>query len=382
MQHIKQLLKDNNLSQRNLASHLGLSPASVNLILNHNQYPTTPSKSVIIGGINKFFTDHGIKFQHKPDAPASRHTTLTEEIDMYIEAKGLTYQAKKQFGLFNNPFNQDVTSDKQMFKNDSIKHIKMEMIDAAKNSGFKAIIGEVGSGKTIIREDFIDYVETTEQPFIIIQPNINNSADTNTKSGKILKAQDIEEAILNELAPLERPKRSTQARANQIKELLSNSYQAGNRHLLIIEEAHSLATQTLRHLKRFHETKLGRSRLLGIVLIGQPELQHKLSPKQHEVREIVQRCEVIKLEPLHPNDIASYLNTKLQNSNVSLSKIIDQSGIDAIVRRLIFKQNDNKNSSVISMLYPLAINNLMTKAMNKAAELGVPVINADLIMNV
>ncbi len=399
--NIKQTLIDNNISQANLASHLGISKSSVNLIVNHGKYPKNPSKAVLIPAINQFFTDRGIKFSPSAfNSPPDKgelegvakgvgnaqqkitnenQTTTQEDIDMFIQPTSLNPTARKHFGLFSNPFNQDVTCDEQMYRNNNIHHIREELNEAVKNSGFKAIIGESGSGKTTIREDFIEYVEASEQPYVLIQPSINCSADSINK-GKILRAQDIEEAILTELDPTARPRRSTQARAKQLKNKLESSYKLGYRHLLIIEEAHSLSTHTLRHLKRFHESKLGRKRLLGIVLIGQPELAQKLSPKNADVREVVQRCEIINLEPLHPTEIADYLALKLKSSHCSLDKLIDQSGIEAISQKLLINTGSNpRQNKVISMLYPLAINNLMTKAMNTASSIGIPIINADLI---
>lgn len=331
--------------------------------------------------INNYLADLNID-QHTIQQALNKtdsHVTQ-EQNDMFIQPTSLKQHTKKHFGLISNPFMQDVSSEQQMFKNSTIHYVRAELLDAVKNNGFKAIIGESGAGKTTIREAFIEDVEQTEKPFIIIQPNINCSADTMAK-GKILKAQDIEEAIIQKLSPLTKPKRGTQARAEQIKQLLTDSHKAGYQHLLLIEEAHSLALPTLRHLKRFHETKLGRSRLLSIVLIGQPELKQKLSPSNREVIEVSQRCEIVELEPLQPHDIADYLRVKLQDSPLTLDKLIDPSGIEAIARKLTVITSHGKQQKVISILYPLAINNLMTKAMNHCADLGLPIINADLIMN-
>ncbi len=391
--NIKQTLIDNNISQANLASHLGISKSSVNLIVNHGKYPKNPPKAVLIPAINQFFTDRGIKFSHTTASTSlsqreargdlDNQTTTQEDIDMFIQSKGLSQKARKHFGVFTNPFIQDVTCDEQMYHNENTHHIREQLYEAVRNSGFKAIIGEVGSGKSTIREDFIERVEAHEQAFVLIQPSIKQSADSLNK-GKILKAGDIEEAILLELDPTARPRRSTQARAKQIQDCLESSYKLGYRHLLIIEEAHSLSTHTLRCLKRFHESKLGRKRLLGIVLIGQPELAEKLSPKKADVREVVQRCEIIDVEPLPPTEISDYLTLKLKGSRCSLDKLIDQSGIEAIAQKLIINTHPHnpRVNKVMSMLYPLAINNLMTQAMNKASEIGIPVINADLINEV
>ena len=36
----------------------------------------------------------------------------------------------------------------------------------------------------------------------------------------------------------------------------------------------------------------------------------------------------------------------------------------------------------VSICYPLAVNNLLTRALNKAAEIGMPVVNRDLVAKV
>ncbi|MFP4733744.1 AAA family ATPase, partial [Pasteurella multocida] len=84
----------------------------------------------------------------------------------------------------------------------------------------------------------------------------------------------------------------------QLHRVLKDSARAGNQHVLIIEEAHSLPVPTLKHLKRFFELEDGFKKLLSIVLVGQPELKLKLSERNFEVREVVQRCEIVTLEPL------------------------------------------------------------------------------------
>jgi len=41
-----------------------------------------------------------------------------------------------------------------------------------------------------------------------------------------------------------------------------------------------------------------------------------------------------------------------------------------------------KNKTTTSLLYPLAVNNLLTAAMNLAESLGVPKVNGDVVMQV
>ena len=161
--------------------------------------------------------------------------------------------------------------------------------------------------------------------------------------------------------------------------VLKDSNQAGFSHVLVIEEAHSLPIPTLKHLKRFFELESGFKKLLSIVLIGQPELATKLSERNMEVREVVQRCEVVELLPLD-NHLEEFLTFKLQRAGKQLTDIMDASAVDAIRTRLSNPGSHRKN--MVSLLYPLAVSNLVIAAMNLAAEIGVPQVNADVVKGV
>ncbi|EHU9006418.1 hypothetical protein KZT42_004733, partial [Salmonella enterica subsp. enterica serovar Montevideo] len=54
--------------------------------------------------------------------------------------------------------------------------------------------------------------------------------------------------------------------------------------------------------------------------------------------------------------------------------------VDAIRARLSNPGSHRKNR--VSLLYPLAVSNLVIAAMNLAAEIGVPQVNADVVKGV
>ena len=104
-------------------------------------------------------------------------------------------------------------------------------------------------------------------------------------------------------------------------ELLKSSRQAGYTHLLLIEEAHRLPIPTLKHLKSFLEMKDGLRRLIGVCLIGQNELFNILSERNPDVREIVQRCEQVVMEPLD-SDVEDYLKLKFERVGAKLTDVV------------------------------------------------------------
>ncbi|MFO6979429.1 AAA family ATPase, partial [Pseudomonas aeruginosa] len=158
---------------------------------------------------------------------------------------------------------------------------------------------------------------------------------------------------------------------------LKTSHAAGFRHVLIIEEAHSLPIPTLKQLKRLRELEAGFTKLVSIILIGQPELGTKLSPRNGDVREVVQRIEIVELEPLPVAAVEKHLEFRFGRVGKPLTEVVDASGIQALIERLSTSGRDKT-----SQLYPLAIGNLMIAAMNLAVHVGEPLVTADVIKGV
>ncbi|HGC0528552.1 TPA: ExeA family protein, partial [Escherichia coli] len=306
-------------------------------------------------------------------------TSLSEEENMLLKKQVLFPATKKAFGLFRDPFaDEAMQGSDDVFTTPDIRYVREALYQTARHGGFMAVIGESGAGKSTLRRDLTERINRENAPVIVIEPYIIAMEDNDVK-GKTLKAAAIAEAIISTIAPLESIRRSQDARFRQLHRVLKDSSQAGFSHVLVIEEAHSLPIPTLKHLKRFFELESGFKKLLSIVLIGQPELATKLSERNMEVREVVQRCEVVELLPLD-NNLEEFLTFKLQRAGKQLTDIMDASAVDAIRARLSNPGSHRKN--MVSLLYPLAVSNLVIAAMNLAAEIGVPQVNADVVKGV
>jgi type II secretory pathway predicted ATPase ExeA len=258
--------------------------------------------------------------------------------------------------------------------------VREHLWSTAKFGGFLAIVGESGAGKSTLREDLVERINRENASIVVMEPYVLGMEDTDQK-GKPLKAAALIDAMIRALAPLESPKRTLEAKAAQVHRLLKDSRRGGNSHVLIIEEAHGLHKQTLKHLKRFYELKDGMKPLVSIILIGQTELKTKLSESSPDVREVVQRCELVELPPLDAH-LEGYLRFKFDRVGADLSVIADKDAMDAIRGRLIFSRSVSKSRETVSLMYPLMVNNLVTAALNQAAALGFPTVSADLIREV
>ncbi|ENR8128319.1 AAA family ATPase [Salmonella enterica] len=382
---LKQQLQHLQIDQREIAGMLGISEAAVAQLVNHGRWPRRKTEQ-LRKRITELLASRNVDTTHSFDEVRQQATTLTQvqpttetEDNMLLKKQTLSQKARKAFNLFRNPFDDTaIQSADDVFTTPDIRYVREAMYQTATHGGMLAIWGESGSGKSTLRRDLIDRLQRENSNIIVIEPYVLAMED-NDRTGKTLKATSIAEAILRAVSG-ERPKQSPEARFAQVHQALKDSADgdSSNSHVLIIEEAHSLPIPTLKHLKRFLELESGFKRLLSIILIGQQELCDKLSERRASVREVVQRCELVQLEPLN-NDLEAFLAFKLTRAGKKPEEVLDASAIPAIVSRMTTR--DNKGNVVSSILYPLAVGNLMIAAMNAAAEIGVPVVNGDIIKN-
>ncbi|EKG9614490.1 AAA family ATPase [Salmonella enterica] len=381
---LKQQLQHLQISQAEIAGELGISEAAIALLVNHGRWPRRNPEQ-LRKRITELLQRHNVDTTHSFDEVRQQATAVTqvqqttEEDSMLLKKQTLSQKARKAFKLLRNPFDDmAIQCTDDVFTTPDIRYVREAMYQTATHGGMLAMWGESGSGKSTLRRDLIDRLQRENSNIIVIEPYVLAMED-NDRTGKTLKAASIAEAILRSVSG-ERPKQSPEARFAQVHKALKDSAgdNSHNSHVLIIEEAHSLPIPTLKHLKRFLELESGFKRLLSIILIGQQELCDKLSERRASVREVVQRCELVQLEPLN-NDLEAFLAFKLTRAGKKPEEILDASAIPAIMEKMTSR--DNKGNIISSTLYPLAIGNLMIAAMNAAAEIGVPVVNGDIIKN-
>lgn len=398
MLKLKNVLQKVGRKQADLAEHLGLSQAAVAQIVNHGEWPKSLDELDLQESILAYLEKHGATeadvasaFEEvsKPRANAahsvspSKTTTESNQEDSMLLRKQTLYPAtRKHFNLFRDPFSDDaIQSHEDMYVSPDIRYVREAMLQTAKHGGLLAVVAESGAGKTTLMRDLEDRILRETQQILLIKPYVLAMED-NDQKGKTLKATHIAEAIMAAVAPLEKPKSSPEARFAQLHKALRESHAAGYRHCLVIDEAHALPIPTIKHLKRFFELELGFKKLLSIILIGQPELKTKLSERDAAVREVVQRCEMVELAPLEGGRLDEYLKFKFERMSKPVGEVIDASGIDALRAKLTVTSSRPNRPETVSLLYPLAVGNLLTACMNLAAEIGVPVVNADVVKGV
>ncbi|HHX6345814.1 TPA: ExeA family protein [Pseudomonas aeruginosa] len=398
---LKRVLADLGIPQSELAASLEkpdgqpLSQAAVAQLVNHGQWPKTIDRSGLEHKIKETLFARGANDDHIRDlfvmeadaappaktdaAPALNNADSKESDTMLLRKYTLTPEAKRHFRLPRDPFTYEMQSAEDVFLSDDIRYVRQSIRQTAKHGGMLAVIGESGAGKSTLREDLAEWIQVNQEPITIIEPYVLGSEDSYRK-GKPLKSIDIISAVIRTIAPGDKARGSLEDRSEQMHQLLKS--QVGKKHVLVIEEAHSLSEATIKHLKRFYEIKSGFKQLLSIILIGQTELDVKLSENNAAVREVVQRCEKVWLQPLD-NNVEAYLKHKLARVDVDYLDVFEPSAFTEIrncLRSTVpVGRGGHRSVQTSSLCYPLAVNNLVSGAMNEAVKVCEPKVTGELI---
>ncbi|MGE5488070.1 MAG: ExeA family protein [bacterium] len=356
---LKLALTKAGLSYRRLGRTLGLSTTAIARIVNKGEYPLRIGMSECRRRLAGILANHGIDENDiswpetkKPiinGAPVEHYEApliATEEIQLMQ----LDRSVLQLFGLRTNPFINDVEADEDVFQYKGHEQVATAITDAIEQRGFLAVVGESGAGKTTIW-DGIESEYGRRDDCIICVPQL--------KEREKLTPEHLVRAIIYGLLGDDcRIANNGEARGRQLSIALRGlrSGTVDKKAVLLIDDAHFCGTAVLRQLKTFYEQKVGRFRLLAIILIGLPQLKHKLAAFP-EIGNRIRLVEVPKV-PLQ-----EYLEFKLRRVGSSIDKLFDAGGWEAFADRFRAPRRP-------AMGYPLIINAACIQAMVKLAMNG------------
>ena len=162
--------------------------------------------------------------------------------------------------------------------------------------GFVLLTGEVGSGKTTIIRDLIN--KNLDQ---VVLAKIFN---TNANSEQLL-------AMINDDFNLPVQGKDKITLLRDLNHFLVEQYAKGTQPLLIIDEAQNLSAETLEEIRMLSNLETADSKLLQIILVGQPELRSQLA--RPELRQLRQRISIqCHLQPLSRQEVEEYILHRLE----------------------------------------------------------------------
>lgn len=162
--------------------------------------------------------------------------------------------------------------------------------------GFIKIVGEVGSGKTLLCRKLIDSLDDNFITAYIPNPD--------------LSPIEIRKAVARELGlTLENPQDQHEI-LTALYNYLIQLHAAGKHAVLIIDESQALSDEGLETVRLLTNLETKNAKLLQVVLFGQPELDERLN-KPH-LRQLKQRITFsYRLPLMNREDLDTYLYHRL-----------------------------------------------------------------------
>ena len=162
--------------------------------------------------------------------------------------------------------------------------------------GILKVVGEVGSGKTMLCRMLEERLPQTTEIVYLANPR--------------LSPDEILYAIAFELKLPVRGDTSKLLVMQQLQNYLIKQHTENRRVLVIIEEAQGMSVETLEEIRLFSNLETQVDKLMQIILFGQPELDKNLSSKN--IRQLRERItHSFHLNPLTTRELSEYVRFRL-----------------------------------------------------------------------
>ncbi|BBO70299.1 ATPase AAA [Desulfosarcina alkanivorans] len=161
--------------------------------------------------------------------------------------------------------------------------------------GFVEITGEVGTGKTTLCRMFLENLDDTTEAAYIFNPKLD--------ALQLLKA-------INDEFGIDSDTDSVKTLIDRLNHFLLEKKAQGRRVLLLVDEAQNLSADVLEQLRLLSNLETNTSKLLQIILVGQPELGELLDTEA--LRQLNQRITLsCHLIPLGYSETREYIRHRI-----------------------------------------------------------------------
>jgi len=223
---------------------------------------------------------------------------------------------QQHFGLQEAPFG--ITPNPAFFYSGNTRgEILSALLYAVTlGEGIVKVTGEVGSGKTMLCR----MLETRLAPSVDVLYLVNPT----------LGPQEVLHAIAAELG-LDTGGRRADEVLRALHAGLIARHAAGHRVVLLVEEAQAMPLDTLEEVRLLTNLETANSKLLQIVLFGQPELDEHLSlPRMRQLRERITHSFTVPPMPLR--QIPYFLSHRLRAAGYRGPELFSRGAVSLIAR--------------------------------------------------
>lgn len=277
------------------------------------------------------------------EAAAEIATVFDEGDAMFAPRTTLPTEALEFFKLRRDPFTGDPRSRAEVFTTPQLDRVAEQIEDAINYQGFAVALGEIGSGKSLLKRRTVETVEKSGGRMRLFFPEFFNMDRVHSGSIVTYLLRKLEQPVPSDLV----------MRADKLKAALAALSEQGVHVALAFDECHQLHDRLLTALKNFWELGSGGyDRYLGVVLFGQPQFEGRL--RDHQFREICERIEVLQM-PSFEKVAWDYVTHRVKIAGGDAEKLFEREAV-----RLLAKHART----------PLALGNLCNAALLKAHKLG------------
>lgn len=220
------------------------------------------------------------------------------------------------FGLKEKPFKL-VPNPAYLFLSRSHEEALAHLAYAlAEGDGFLLITGEVGTGKTTLCRAFLERLEPSVEAALIFNPRLD--------AVQLLKA-------VNDEFEIDASADTVKGLVDVFNAFLLRMWAEGRKVVVLIDEAQNLNREVLEQLRLLSNLESTHSKLLQIILVGQPELETLLAT--HGLRQLRQRISLAcRLRPLGLQETRRYIAHRLSLAGGSLAALFSPIAIRMIHR--------------------------------------------------
>jgi N-acetylmuramoyl-L-alanine amidase len=253
------------------------------------------------------------------------------------------------FNLRQQPFG--VTPDPvYLFPSQTHCHALDALTDGVTSGrGFLALIAEPGMGKTTLLYQMLEGMRDKARAAYLFQTQCSS--------------REFFQYLLSELG-VDANGMGLVAMHNKLNEMLFAEMLAGRRFVLIVDEAQNLEDDVLETIRLLSNFETSNTKLLQIILAGQPQLAEKLNHPR--LAQLLQRLTVVQhLEAFSADETSAYIRHRLKVGGNSEDEIFDRNALARI--------------AALSNGVPRSINRICYNSLLEAHAQGRQVVTPDIV---